>query len=64
MKALATRGIPRALAKKALEIAESQGALTIFALVDALTRLTGQMKCAGDRTQAEQKIAGLLAMAV
>ena len=41
MKALTKNGIPRGVAKKALEIAEQKGRFTIFALVDALTRLAG-----------------------
>jgi hypothetical protein len=62
-KVLAREGISRTLAKKALEIAEHQGAFTIFSLVDALTRLTGEMEYAGDRTAVEQKVGRLLELA-
>ena len=53
----------RQLAKDALNIARQQGAFTIWSLVDALTRLSRQVAFAGDRTDADQKAAGLLALA-
>jgi hypothetical protein len=49
MKVLQQHGITRTLAKQALEIAAKQGRFTIFALVDALTRVSSQMRFAGDR---------------
>ena len=52
MKAMTKNGIPRGVAKKALEIAEQKGRFTIFALVDALTRLAREQENAGDRTDA------------
>ena len=61
---LAKNGITKSLAAKALEIAEKQGGFTIFALVDALTRLGGQVENAGDRLESDQKAASLLALAV
>lgn len=63
MKVLAKEGIPRHLANQALEIAKSQGAFTIFALVDALTRLTQNIVYAGDRMEADVKVSALLALA-
>ena len=60
MKALAKTGITRSLAKKALEIAETKGRFTVFALLDALTRLAGESDFAGERTDADQKAAQLL----
>jgi hypothetical protein len=63
MKVLCQHGITRSLATEALRIAEQQGRLTIFAMVDALTRIAGQMKNAGDRTAADTKSASLLALA-
>jgi hypothetical protein len=48
MKVLSKHGITRQLAKEALDIAREQGAFTIFAVVDALTRLAGRIKNAGD----------------
>lgn len=63
MKVLCQHGITRSLATEALKIAEQQGRLTIFAVVDALTRIAGKMKNAGDRTAADTKGASLLALA-
>jgi hypothetical protein len=60
MKALNRAGITRSLAKKALEIAQAKGRFTIFALVDALTRLASEIQFAGERTDADQKAAKLL----
>ena len=51
------------LPKNALGIAEAEGRLTIFAVVDALTRLAGRMKNAGDRTDVDEKASSLLALA-
>lgn len=62
MKALTRAGITKSLAKRAIEVAEGQGRFTIFALVDALTRLARELPNAGDRTDADQKAAGLLAL--
>ena len=62
-KVLARERISRTLTKRALEIAEQKGAFTIFSLVDALTRLTGEMQNAGERTAADQKVSRLLEMA-
>lgn len=64
LKALHKRGFPRALAQQALDIAKEDGRFTIFALVDAFTRLAGQMPNAGDRMEADSKAAALLALAV
>ena len=62
-KVLKREGVPQGLGRKALEIAREQGAFTIFALVDALTRLTQNVTYAGDRTELDQKVASLLALA-
>jgi hypothetical protein len=62
-KTLAENGISRNLAKEALAIAEEKGAFTIFALVDAITRLSRKLPNAGDRNEADQKAATLLALA-
>jgi hypothetical protein len=62
-KVLGQSGISRTLAKRALEMAERQGRFTIFSLVDALTRLSGEIRHAGDRTEADEKAARLLALA-
>jgi hypothetical protein len=62
-KELLKNGIPRHLADDAIEIAGQQGRFTIFCLVDALTRLTQKAKYIGDRTEADAKVAALLALA-
>jgi hypothetical protein len=62
MKALTRNGIPKGLAKRALEVAAEQGRFTIFAVVDALTRIARELPNAGDRTDADQKASALLAL--
>ena len=62
MKELAKRGMSRGLAKQAVE-SVAGGRFTIFALVDALTRLARQVEFAGDRTAADVQAAALLALA-
>lgn len=64
LKALHKHGFQRSLAQQALDCAVQQGRFTIFALVDALTRLAGQLPNAGDRMEADAKAATLLALAV
>jgi len=64
MKVLLQHGINRGWAKQALEIAQEQGRFTIFAMVDALTRMAGELKFAGERAEIDQKAAGLLTLAV
>jgi hypothetical protein len=59
-EALAKQGVGRAAIKQALAIAQQQGRFTIFALVDALTRVAGQIEFAGDRTDADERAAQLL----
>ena len=63
LKALGQNGIPRTLAKEAVEIAGTQGRFTIFAMVDALTRIAGKVVNAGERLLVDQKAAGLLSLA-
>lgn len=62
-KVLARHGVTRALSKEALRIARQSGRFTIFSVVDALTRLSGQIVNAGDRTEADAAASGLLALA-
>lgn len=52
-KELLRNGIPRGLAMEALEVARKQGRFTIFALVDALTRLNQSCRFTGDRVEAD-----------
>ncbi len=63
MKELLKHGIPQRMAKEALQIAQATGRFTIFSLVDALTRLTDNVKYAGDRAELDQKVGLLLALA-
>ena len=62
-KVLSAEKIPRYLIKDAMEIARQQGGFTIFALVDALTKLSQKVQHAGDRTELDAKIGQLLALA-
>ncbi|MCA9041925.1 MAG: hypothetical protein KDA65_16340 [Planctomycetaceae bacterium] len=61
-KRLLKQGIPRGLADKAIEIAQEQGRFTIYALVDALTRLSQQTSYIGNRTEMDAKVAKLLTL--
>lgn len=63
LKVLSQKGITRQLAKEALQIAEEKGRFTVFALVDALTRLSARFEFAGDRTEVDQKSSALLTLA-
>ncbi|MDA0282544.1 MAG: DUF932 domain-containing protein [Planctomycetota bacterium] len=62
IRELTKNGIPRGLAAKAMEIARQQGRFTIYSLVDAMTRLTQQVKYIGDRTESDHKVAALLSL--
>lgn len=62
-KVLTKNGITQTLAKKAMEVAQARGRFTVFSLVDALTRMTQEIHNAGDRTEADQKVGRLLALA-
>lgn len=64
LKVLTERGITRTLAKESLEIARRQGRFTIFAVVDALTRLSAKLPHAADRADADERAGRLLALAV
>ena len=61
--ALLKHGISRTIAKKAMEIAQQQGRFTIFALVDALTRIAGEVTNAGDRILLDRQAGQLLSLA-
>jgi len=62
LKQLCKNGIPRNVAKEAVTLAQEKGRFTIFAVVDALTRLAQQSRYAGDRTDADEKAAKLLSL--
>ena len=64
LKTLTQNGIPRSAAKDALAIARREGRFTVFSLVDALTRLSHELKFAGARTEADQKASSLLELVV
>jgi hypothetical protein len=64
VRELAKYEIPRHYIKDAMEIAQAQGGFTIFALVDALTRLTQNCTYVSDRAEADYKVAQLLSLAV
>ena len=63
MKQVVAAGIPSRLAQEAVESAQRTGRLTIFAVVDALTRISQRVFYAGDRTELDAKAAALLALA-
>ncbi|HBE67042.1 MAG TPA: DUF932 domain-containing protein [Planctomycetaceae bacterium] len=62
-KVLSAEKIPRGLIKDAMEIARQHGGFTIFALVDALTKLSQKVAYAGDRTELDSRVGQLLALA-
>ncbi len=64
LKILAQRGITRRLAKDALAIARGHGALTIFAVVDAITSISCQYANAGQRSEVDAKASALLKLAI
>ena len=61
-KALTAHGLPRGLAKEALELARTQGGFSIFSIVDALTRLSQRVSWVGDRAELDARIGALLAL--
>lgn len=63
-KVLSQNGVGRGLAKEAIALAEDKGRFTVFAMVDALTRIAGKIVNAGERLAVDQKAAQLLTLAV
>lgn len=64
-KFLLTQGLHRDLVKKAVaKLGEEGKPFTLWTLVDALTHLNCDLRFAGDRMEADQKVAKLLGMAV
>ncbi len=63
-KVLSQNGVARSLAKEAIAMAQDNGRFTVFAMVDALTRIAGRMVNAGERIAVDQKAAQLLTLAV
>ncbi len=62
MKELAKHGLSRGIAKQAVEMVAGNR-FTIFALVDAITRLAGRVVYVGDRTATDIQASNLLALA-
>lgn len=61
---LLKHGISRSMVRKAVErIAAAGDSFSLWSLVDALTQLTREIRFAGDRTEADQKVSKLLALA-
>jgi len=61
---LLKRGFRRKLAEAAIEIAQKQGAFTIFAVFDALTQLAQRTNYIGERTELDIQAAAILELAV
>lgn len=60
LKVLAEKGIRKALATAAVELARTQGRFTVFSVVDALTRLAGEYRNGSDRLAIDVQAASLL----
>ncbi len=63
VKTLQANGITRTLAKRAIEASGIQGRLTLFSVVDALTRFAGELQNAGERLDADERAGRLLGLA-
>ena len=63
LKLLSKHAFTSKLAREALDVAQQRGAFTVFAVVDALTRLAGRLENAGDRSEADARPSSLLALA-
>ncbi len=63
-KVLSQNGVGRNLAQEAIAMAQDNGRFTVFAMVDALTRIAGRIVNAGERIAVDQKAAQLLTLAV
>jgi hypothetical protein len=65
MKALAGREIPQTFIREALNTVTASGSrFTVFAMVDALTRISGLIRYAGNRAEIDSRIGRLLTLAV
>jgi hypothetical protein len=64
IKALGRHGIPQGIAREAIKLVEGKGRFTIFALVDAITRIARDVEDAGDRTELDEKASKLLRLAL
>ena len=65
LKALTGKGIPQNSIREALNmVTANESRFTVFALVDALTRISGRIRHAGDRAEMDARIGRLLTLAV
>jgi hypothetical protein len=65
MKSLTGKGIPQNSIREAMNMVTASGSrFTVFALVDALTRISGRIRQAGDRAEIDSRIGRLLTLAV
>lgn len=55
-----SHGVRRTLAQRAIDRAQATGALTVYSVVDALTRLSQEIPNAGDRTDTDIAASSLL----
>lgn len=62
-KVLGKQGVSSRLVEQALQLAGPQASYSVFAIVDALTRIAGRCENAGDRLVLDQKAATLLSLA-
>lgn len=60
---LAKAGVGRTWAKEAIELSAAQGPFTVFAVVEALSKLARRMRNAGERTEVDRQAGKLLALA-
>lgn len=64
MTFLYKHGISRSMVKKAVAMIAAQGGpFSLWSLVDALTQLTREIRFAGDRMEADEKVSKLLSLA-
>jgi hypothetical protein len=61
-KNVCKNGIPRSTAQEAIQLAQEKGRFSVWAIVDALTRLNQKSQYAGDRADADIKAASLLSL--
>ena len=65
MKSLTGKGIPQNSIREALNMVAASGSrFSVFALVDALTRISGRIRHAGDRAEIDSRIGRLLTLVV
>ena len=62
-KELAKHGVSSRLAEQVVQLAGGQASYSVFAIVDAMTRIAGRYENAGDRLVVDQKAASLLSLA-